>query len=166
MIGIDQFKEDGFERVCTVRDPSSSGEFWMYDDIREDLMFSDHRSWVYFIVVNEEVWKVGETGNPLGIRYKRTQSSQPIPGSRSRLGRYRFGDTTDEYVREELAFEFRQGATVEIWAKQCPVAATPVLVAGNTEEVGSAIHKELEMAYLDWIWQKTHTLPRLNKLRK
>jgi len=32
--------------------------------------------------------------------------------------------------------------------------------------VGSAIHKELEMAYLDWIWQKTHTLPRLNKLRK
>ena len=166
MITIDQFLEDGFSRVCVVNDPSRYGHCWQYSEIDEDLMFADHRSWVYFIVVNREIWKVGETGNPLGIRYKRGSSGQPIPGSRSRLGRYRSGDATDQYVREELAQHLRNGVGVEFWAKLCPIAATAITIAGNPEQVGSAIHKELEMAYLDWIWEQTGTLPALNKLRK
>jgi len=166
VITVDQFEKDGFQRVCVINDPSGFGHHWQYSEINQDLMFSDHRSWVYFVVVDREIWKVGETGNPLGIRYKRLTSDQPIPGSRSRLGRYRFGDATDEYVREELAQPIRRGARAEFWAKLCPIAATPVVIAGETEEVGSAIHKELEIAYLDWIWQQSGTLPALNKSRK
>lgn len=166
MISISSVVPDGFEKVCDICDPSGWGDRWLYENINEDLMFSEHRSWVYAIVVSGDIWKIGETGNPLGIRYRRGTSSQPIPGSRSRLGRYRSGDTTDEYIREELAPVIQRGSRVEFWAKQCPIAATEVTIAGVKEQVGSAIHKELEVAYLDWIFEQTGTLPLLNKSRK
>jgi len=172
-LDINTYTPDGFERVCTVTQETAHNNSWFYTDIDYDLMFRDHRSWIYFIVVNGEIWKVGETGNPLGIRYKRGTSSQPKPGTEGRLGRYRTGDyggadryDTDWTIRERLHTELTEGARVEFWAKACPIAETQITVAGNTEQVGSAIHKELEMAYLDYIFEQTGTLPRLNKLRK
>lgn len=175
-LNIQNYVQDGFEKVCAV---TLSGEEnnhynWFYKDINQDLMYADHRSWLYFIVVNGEIWKVGETGNPLGLRYKRdTWRSQPKPGTEGRLGRYRTGDyggdvrmDTDWAIRERLHNEINEGALVEFWAKKCPIAAIEVTVAGNKEYVGSAIHKELEMSYLDYIFEETGNLPKLNKLRK
>jgi hypothetical protein len=165
-LDINTYLIDGFKPVCKVADPSGEGIEWFYEDINEELLFDEHRSWVYFIVVDGEIWKVGETGNPLGIRYKRGTSKQPLPGSRSRLGRYRNGDESDWVVRRRLAESLLDGSTVEFYAKKCPIAAVEVTIAGNKENVGSAVHKDLEMEYLDFIFENTGSLPRLNKARK
>jgi hypothetical protein len=165
-LDINTYLIDGFKPVCKVADPSGEGIEWFYEDINEELLFDEHRSWVYFIVVDGKIWKVGETGNPLGIRYKRGTSKQPLPGSRSRLGRYRNGDESDWVVRRRLAESISDGSTVEFYAKKCPIAAVEVTIAGNKENVGSAVHKDLEMEYLDFIFENTGSLPRLNKARK
>lgn len=165
-LDINNYIVDDFCRVCRVEDPSGEGAEWVYSDINEDILFDNHRSWVYFIVVDGIIWKVGETGNPLGIRYKRGTSNQPLPGSRSRFGRYRNGDESDWVVRRRLAEFITEGQTVEFWAKKCPIAAIEITIAGNKKNVGSAIHKDLEMEYLDFILEQTGSLPRLNKSRK
>jgi len=51
-----------FERVCDVS-KNSSDDSWFYDNVNEEIMFSQHRSWVYFIVVDNEIVKTGLHGN-------------------------------------------------------------------------------------------------------
>lgn len=165
-LDINTYLKDDFKKVCIVKDPSGTGLEWFYEEIDESVMFDDHRSWVYFIVVNGKIVKVGETGNPLGIRYKRGNSKQPIPGSKSRFGRYRTGDESDWVVRRRLMESISSGDVVEFWAKRCEVVETQILVAGEPTVVDSEVHKKLEMVYLDYIFDNTGSLPQLNKSRK
>ena len=59
VFNIRHYKKDGFQKVCNVN--QFAGE-WHYSDIDTELMFCNHRSWVYFIVVDDEIVKGGETG--------------------------------------------------------------------------------------------------------
>jgi hypothetical protein len=162
-LDICSYKADGFEKVCKVM-PVWTGEWW-YADICEELMFSDHRSWVYFIVVDQEIFKVGETGNPLGIRSTRGNREQPKKGSESRFGRLRDGDQTDAVIRESLSDWARVGK-VELWARRCDIVEIPVILAGQPSQTSVTYHKDLEMRYLDHIYEQTGGYPRLNKARK
>lgn len=167
-LDINNYKIDGFKKVCNVT--STYKNYWEYTDIDEDLLFSDHRSWVYFIVENDTILKVGETGNPLGIRKKSNklswkQNIQPKTGSESRFGRYMKGSDTDEYVRDAL-LESIQINQISLWAKKCDYVETPYTIWGSSAgSVTATFHKDLEKKYLDYIVDQTGSLPRLNKGR-
>jgi hypothetical protein len=166
-----------FRRVCRVAQ-NLSGE-WYYTDIDQEIMYRDHRSWVYLIVVDGEVWKIGETGNPLGIassrdfRYTETPEGdyvkypQPSPGTTNRLGRYRKGCGTDARCREQLRGPIDQGALVEFWAYACPeMTSTPVILEGQEKfTVRSQMHKQLEVCLLDNYHRLQWNYPPLNKAR-
>lgn len=158
---IENYQIDGFVRVCKVE--SDYYNRWYYSSINEQVMFAEHRSWVYFIVVDGEIVKVGETGNPLGVRMK--TSNQPKMGSEGRFGRYRAGDMTDAYIREELAAEVNRGS-VYLWARRCEMVTVSTSVCGQDDITVTSFHKDLEMRYLDYIFSQTGSLPRLNKARK
>lgn len=158
-LDIRSYQADGFERVCKVA-PTLDGK-WLYEKIRCDIMYANHSSWVYFIVVDNEIVKVGETGVPLGIL---STGGQPRSNSDNRFGRYRGGDNTDAYIRQALWTEAVQGR-VSLWAKKCPVVQNEVNLAGSKFKLKAAFHKELELKYLDHMASKS-VWPRLNKMRK
>ncbi len=160
-LNINSYVNDGFVKVCKVQ--SGLCNSWWYSEINEPVMFAQHKSWVYFIVVNNEIVKVGETGNPLGIKMK--NSNQPKFGKEGRFGRYRGRDGTDAYIRESLDREVNRGM-VTLWARRCEMVSITVSVCGQTEETLTSFHKDLEMRYLDYIFSQTGVLPRLNKSRK
>lgn len=164
MLSINNYIDDGFEKVCDVT--SDALNHWWYKNINESLMYDRHWSWVYFIVVDDKIYKVGETGNLLGIKssWMLGNDVQPVTGSKSRLGRYRKGDQTDEFVRNSLAKEAQQGK-VSIWARKCEAVKTNIKIAGITKPTYSCFHKELEKQYLDHIVKHTGNLPLLNKGR-
>lgn len=164
---ISHYKNDGFQKVCDVE--IGYARQWNYFNIVTSLMFSNHSSWVYFIVLDGQIVKIGETGRPLGIPctyiYPDEREDQPAKGSKSRLGRYRTGDTTDAFVRGELHESISNGKSVSIWAKKCPTVNTIVHVGNQPVEVSASIHKELEKTYLDYFVNQTGFLPMLNKGR-
>jgi hypothetical protein len=160
-LNINTYIADGLVKVCDVaRDFENR---WFYENINEAMMYSEHRSWVYFVVVDNEIVKVGETGNPLGVRMK--NSNQPKMGTEGRFGRYRTGDATDWFIRDELRSEVREGR-VTLWARRCEMVALTVSVAGCEDSTMTSFHKDLEMRYIDYIFSQTGNLPRLNKARK
>jgi hypothetical protein len=129
-------------------------------------MFCDHKSWVYFIVEDEGIVKIGETGNPLGIKNSRGQyryfEDQPISGTKSRLGRLaRFGNDndTDGRIRRDLKESVDQGK-VSIWARKCEIKDHEVMIGGKMVNTKITFHKELELQYIDIIF------PYLNQGRK
>lgn len=158
-----------FQRVCRIYCTSSSN--WFYTDIDCDLMYSDHRSWVYLIVVDGIVYKIGETGNPLGIRGIEwtTQGGpheyQPSPHSSNRLGRYRKGCGTDQHCRLSLEQHILSGHLVEFWAYKCPeLNSQPIILGGELGfSVRSQMHKQLELKLLSHFVQHMGHLPYLNK---
>lgn len=160
-LNINTYTADGFSKVCDVQRDSDNR--WYYTDINEAMMFSEHRSWVYFVVSDDEIVKVGETGNPLGVRMK--FSKQPKTGTEGRFGRYRAGDATDWYIRDELRREVREGR-VTLWARRCEMVSLTVSLAGLEDSTMTSFHKDLEMRYMDYIFSQTGSLPRLNKARK
>ena len=160
-LDIKNYQVDGFVKVCDVANDSDNR--WYYTDINEAAMFADHKSWVYFIVVNGEIVKVGETGNPLGVRMK--TSNQPKLGTEGCFGRYRTGDLTDAVIREELKKEVCKGL-VTLWARRCEMVTVTTSVCGQDDITVTSFHKDLEMRYLDYIFAQTGTLPKLNKARK
>ena len=160
-LNVTTYAKDGFYKVCRVSQCEYTAN-WHYYEINEDIMFCDHKSWVYFIVDDTEIVKVGETGNPLGIRNKVDKNTT---GSTSRLGRYMNGDQSDQFVRDSLADSVDKG-TVAIYAKKCDYIETPVVLGGVKTYAKSTIHKDLEMQYLDHIYFHTGQYPRLNKGRK
>ena len=166
VFNIDNHVNDGFEKVCEV---VSNYGHWRYKKINENLMFSTHRSWVYFIVVNKTIVKVGETGNPLGIEEVYLYGDyelQPAANSKSRLGRYRKGDGTDSYVRENLRPVMEKGVEVSIWAKPCDVALVTTIINSTAYTIKNSVHKDLEIAYLNYFVQHGGRLPLLNKAKK
>lgn len=149
-----------FNHICDVVYDHVSG-YWSYINQNNVVMFSSHRSWVYFIVVNGIIVKVGETGNPLAIeKYNKVYECKK--GTMSRLGRYINGDNTDEYVRENLADE----KDIKIYARMCDVVRKRISVGGDCILVETTMHKDLEMAYLDHFQRVAGSYPRLNKARK
>lgn len=169
-LNVHNYKIDGFQKVCDITLHDDNFNFWRYENINESLMYADHRSWVYFIVEDDTIIKVGETGNPLGIR-KNTSGwfeidPQPLTGSKCRTGRYINGDGTDKAIREQL-FEsmYNEISNYSFWAKKCEYIETPFTIWGNSYNTIATVHKDLEKQYLDFIVEHTKSLPRLNKGR-
>lgn len=65
-VNIHFLEPDGFKKVCDV--VALKDKTWRYKNINKDLMYSDHTSWVYAIVLGKSIVKIGETGVPLGIK--------------------------------------------------------------------------------------------------
>jgi hypothetical protein len=157
---IQDLSRDGVEHVCDV--VQAPHNRWFYSNINQDLMFQEHKSWVYFIVDQDEIVKIGQTGVPLGIRC--SNSEQPLSGTKCRLGRYRGGSDTDDYIRRELRKSVKQGQ-VSVWARKCLVVSIETTVNGESFVLENKFQKDLELAYLDRYRELTGHLPRLNKGR-
>lgn len=167
LFNINAYKKDGFVKIADVR-VRSNGR-WLLEN-QHEYLWSDHQSWVYCIVLGNEVVKIGETGLPLGLRKKRESYykwPQPVIGTHNRFGRLSgFGKTfdpnwkdTDVRIRREL---FEEEQPISLWARKCEVAVLPITVYGQQQETKHAFHKELEKAYLEKIQSETGLLPRLN----
>lgn len=154
---------DGFVHLCDV-DIRSSIYRWRYININQSYMFDDHNSWIYAITLDNEIVKIGETGNPLGHRTSRAQS-HPLTGTKGRISRYISGDGTDQDIRESLDADLKAGKKVSFWVKKCELVGGLVNYLGQQEIVYAKIHKDMEMLYLDKI-NETGGLPILNKARK
>lgn len=164
VLDIRHYSNDGLIKLCNVRPGTNSR--WLFTSINEELMYSTHRSWVYFIVVGNKIYKIGETGNPLGI--SKVRSDQPIGGTRSRMGRlanHQGLPDTDVTIRLSLA-EAVNNNKVSIWVRKCDIAMKQVQVGNGIIKLQTAFHKDLEMQYLDYIYCYTNQYPELNKLRK
>jgi len=161
---IHDMKDVGWEKVCDVR-TTYYGNYWYYVNINKDIMFSPHQSWIYAITDNEQIVKIGESGNPLGIRYKRFDSnfpeSQPQIGTKCRLGRYRKNGDSDQTIREYLRREAANNQ-IAIYAYKCPNFEIPISIGGKEKIVQSTIHKHLEKVILDFIAEKDGRYPWLN----
>jgi hypothetical protein len=169
-LNINTYLLDGFEKLCDVENGDNRvgetyhGKFF-YVNINQNLMFSPHRSWVYMIVNNGTIEKVGETGNPLGIR-KSNHCKQPKWSTECRIGRLAYMKcTTDGRIREELYDACNLGH-VSIYVKKCEQDIFNLNVAGNVRQVYRSYHKDLELAILDYIFKETKSYPRLNQCRK
>jgi len=170
VLDIASYIDDGFKKLADVQDDWEYYDHrWMYEDINEILMYSNHTSWVYAIVDGDEIVKIGETGNVLGIEPIRESDQyeevQPIINTKCRMGRLRgFGTTesdTDFRIRKELEDSVRDDK-VSIWAKKCPIIIKEVNIIGTPKQIGSKIHKALEQDYLQTIKWNVGMYPRLN----
>lgn len=165
-LNINTYKGDGFEKVCDVN--VEWDESWYYTNINRKLMFSTHKSWIYFIVLDDQIFKIGETGNPLGLEMSLIDNypeKQPKTGTKSRLGRYRKGDGTDKALRDLLEYEVRHNR-VSIWAKYCDLIEVEVSIGGIKSKTYTSFNKDIELRYLDHIVKHTGKLPLGNKCRK
>lgn len=164
-LNIGNYIQDGFKYVCDVSETRSYENYWFYKNIDLSIMFSDHRSWVYFITKDDEIVKIGESGNLLGYR-KSKISDHPQPGTKGRISRYMGGDGTDKDIRCELWPHIQNGAKVSFWAKQCPIITGEITVMGYKTPVQLTTHKDEELILLDNVKNKTGNYPWLNKFRK
>jgi hypothetical protein len=181
IFNISNFKKDGFEKVCDVH--SLKNKKWFFENVNKELLFSEHRSWVYFITIDNQIVKCGETGNPLGIRGKvehcqRADGSimsgtQPKPGSTNRFGRLANqpsspgrGADTDEMLREEIEPFYTSGLSVELWARKCQVHPIKTTILNEIVEEFTTIHKNLELAYLNLFKNTAGCLPAFNRNTK
>lgn len=156
---VNNYVNDGFTKVCEI------GWFdnqWFYKPTDFRKMYKNHCSWVYFIVVDNEIVKVGETGNHLALK---DSKGQDVKGSKSRLGRYINGDRTDQYIRESLRKETTENR-VSIWARELPYVITKIFINNIETEVIHKSNMEVEKHYLDLMRKKALRYPLLNKGRK
>ena len=158
---IQNYIDDGFSKVCDVTIHPERDDQWYYKNVDRKFVGEDHKSWLYFIVKGDDIVKCGESGNPLLLE---TKGANPRwkKGTKSRLGRYINGCTTDTYIRTELYEDVRQGK-VSIWAKKCKVTSSKIVVMGQESTVERSIHKDLEMVYLHHFITEYGQLPPLNK---
>ena len=170
-LNINSYVPDGFQKVADVRVMPNTGK-WEYQNARANgmLLYESHNSWVYAIVLGEEIVKIGETGLQLGIFSN--QTGQPLIGTTNRMGRLRgFGKTfeagwqsdTDVRIRKYLFEEgIKDIGAVSIWAKRCEIVNISTTLYGESHETFTTYHKQLEKAYLTRIHEETGVLPRLN----
>lgn len=174
IFNINNFINDGFNKICDVL-PSTEGN-WIYKNINTNLMYLDHRSWIYFIVVNNDIVKCGETSQPLGLPGRREVAGerQPRTGTKSRFGRlanekncrHRVNDT-DHVLRESIDKLYQTGCKISLWARQCPIVqSSPIIVLGNLQKPLTTIHKDLELTYLNFFKSNGNMLPMFNKSTK
>ena len=166
MINIKQYVQDGFVKVCDVAECGYG--HWYYKNIDRKVMFDPHKSWIYFVVLDGEIVKIGETGNPLGIESNLDYAgyeSQPKKGTMSRFGRYRNGDGTDSFIRGALRKQVKAGR-VSLWAKRCDMVEMELTIAGQKQTTLTSFHKDLELRYLTHFVNHVGCLPKLNKAHK
>lgn len=161
---IQDYIPDGFKVVCDIDNRLSGIGEWNFMNIDTTLMFSLHRSWIYLIVVDGIVFKVGETAQPLGI--PKPGSKQPIKGTKSRIGRYRCGDATDQDIRSAAEKYLKAGCKIQFWAKECKMIKETVIICGNTIDVDGTTQKNQEIAYLNHFIGEVGILPMWNKSKK
>lgn len=161
VLAIQSHLSDDFVKMCDVQ--VAYNNEWAYTNINPD-MFSTHRSWVYFVVCNDIIVKVGESGNPLAIRKQRCGS--PKKGTASRFGRYMANGDTDEEIRTALKTKILAGEQVSLWARKCPYIVSKTTINGSVTDVIYSCHKDLELRYLDFFMENTGRHPELNKARK
>lgn len=166
---IKHYISDGFQKVCDVKHRYQKGDNeWYYFNINQDLMYDNHKSWIYFIVNDKKIFKVGETGNPLGIRKTKDnwlREVQPLKATTNRFGRLAsMPDRTDGRIRTELKESVHKGL-VSLWARRCEIKVEKILIAGKMIPTAKTFHKELEMQYLDYMAANGYW-PVLNQLRK
>ena len=176
-LNIYNYIDDGFVKIADVEMQALKRKYykdptiwqWKLINQNEDFLYMDHRSWVYFIVDGQQIVKIGETGNPLGIRTSR--SDQPLKGTKCRFGRlishgdgYGPGDT-DGRIRRELRKSAEKG-DISLWARRCEFIETKEVIAGKKQILLHSSHKDLETAYLDHIYKETGSYPRCNVFRK
>lgn len=166
VLNINSYINEGFEKICDVKMLNNEKNEWYYANVNKHLMYADHSSWVYFIVLNDEIVKCGETGNPLGIKEANYFSVQPIKSSKCRFGRLRAGDNTDAFVRENLRDAIIAGNAVSLWAKKCDIQTLTENVGGREKYVNVSRHKSLELLYLEHFATEAGGLPSLNKAMK
>lgn len=154
-LNIDSYISEGFVHICDV-DVDRLG--WRYKNINSEVLYQTHYSWVYFIVVDKKIVKIGETGNLLGAEMS---DGQPQANTKNRLGRYRRGDGTDARIRAHLTEEVEQGK-VSFWARKCPYGIIETDVSNRRARVKAYIHKQLEGIYLCEIKKKIGSYPLLN----
>jgi hypothetical protein len=142
---LDYWKPTGFKRVCQVTEDERG--HWFYAKIDRSILYSTHTSWVYLIVVNNKIYKIGESGLPLGIE---ARHGQPIRGTTTRIGRYIANDGTDARIRSDLSSIVRDpNSRVEFWAFECPETQATLQVGDTTITLKSHIHHDLEKTLID-----------------
>jgi hypothetical protein len=159
---IQHYAQDGFREVCRLEYHKRT-KYWDVHVLDEQYMWEDHRSWVYIITDGNRVMKIGESGNPLGIRSRNGIHR----GTRCRIGRILSGDSTDRDIRLSLEKSAaRAPSWVSVWAKRCDIVSQSVAVGGQAVPLAAHYHKALELAYLDAYHNALETYPPLNKGRK
>lgn len=144
-------------KIVTV---NGNRERWTYTEQEEELLYHSHNSWVYVITVNGIIVKIGETGMPLGLE---GTDDQPKTGTKSRLGRYINGDTTDDAVRAALVeYTSSHHYKVEIHAVQLPITPVTVNLGGQDITCNATFHKHLEKLFIDMFQAATGSIPVLN----
>lgn len=165
---IKNYINDGFQHIADVKQ-KEYGHYsnWELSNVNEELLFSEHNSWVYVIVEDEQVVKLGETGQPLGVKGTRTFMLQ---GTQSRFGRLiSHGDAladardTDSRIRFHLWESAMQGK-VSLYAFKCPSETITTNVFGVEHTFVAHTHKTVEKAYLTSL-SASGCLPKLNKAR-
>jgi hypothetical protein len=161
---INHYSSLGFERVCDVSEQIYRDGRWLYSNINQSLLYADHTSWVYFVVENDIIVKVGESGVPLGIRTK--AHNQPLSGTKCRFGRLanHKNDNTDSRIRESLKKSVKAGK-VSLWAKKCEIELKEMALEKTPLVCKKVYHKELELIILDYM-KDNHYWPTLNTFRK
>ena len=171
LLHIDNFKADGFEKVCNVK--LYYDDKWIYTDIDYRLMYSEHNSWVYLIAVGDIIVKLGETGQPLGIRSTTIRHGweQPITGTKCRLGRVASMQSsgkrsdTDQVIRAKLKPFLKDNQEVNIWAKKCEIVTVTEMIQSKLIKLNLTGHKDLEMFYLNY-FADNYCSPVLNPILK
>ncbi len=159
---IDHYIDLGFEfkRVCKIKSTRIGNE-WVYYDIDESVMFSTHRSWVYAITRLDTILKIGESGNPLGIKSNRS-AGQPAYGTHSRFGRYRKGGSSDKKVRNMFRRQTQDSTGLTLYAIACPEIDYSINVLNEVKIIKAQIHKQLEKFLLDYYKEKIGHYPEAN----
>ena len=173
VLDINHYLQDGFYRIADVEPQLGNATKWNFINQHPDL-YSEHRCWVYMIVDGNEVVKIGETGQPLGIR--KIRDDQPQTTSRCRFGRLRgAGDLksfdmdgvpkdTDVRIRTKLQESVGQG-TVSVYAKQCEERIIEGTIGGKKMSTKLQANKDMEKQIIAYM--KFHArLPLLNQSSK
>lgn len=137
---------------------------WKYDITNPETFYSDHTSWLYLITVNDYVFKIGETGVPLGIMAQSgKRAGQPITGTTTRLGRYQQGDQTDENIRQALLpIANDPNYVISFYVHKCKMANLPETINGHVFDKPFGNQKNIEKSFLTLFSHTVGELPYLN----
>jgi hypothetical protein len=163
MLSIHTLKREGFFKAADVNFIEDSVVCaWEFTNISSRASVEEP-CWVYCVVVDDEIAKLGETGLKL---FELDEQRQCVgTGTQSRMGRLRRGSGTDRNIREALFYEVCDNR-VSIWATKCKYTVITESVLG--EEVDHIVgnHKQLESMYIKHIKQIVGKRPPLNKIDK
>lgn len=166
-----------FRPVCRIKPDSRpnarNNHSWEYADIDQSILYSADQHWVYAITVDNQIWKWGESLNPLGIRANSQfiyDEPQPMHGTKSRFGRYRTHgsslDDTDYNIRLALkSYVDNPNHKVEFWARKCTEYHEIMRIQGWTKTITASNNKAVEKFFLDFYKANYGVYPPLNKGR-